>query len=196
MNDNDNPIVGYSALRLFDECYEYNEDACYIADSQESLESFLENASFNINDYRLDAIKLSDILDDYGCSYGEYAMEPEALKKFKQASNIKYTVEPYDDPFNSGEPALFIVHIDKKRHKSPDEFTIAEILDAFRIYDGEYKRDQIDAAINLKYEITPYLIRVYLPKGACGNTILRLFTNLQHYFDSAIKINDEELQIN
>jgi len=30
-------IIGYSAFRLFDECYEYNENACYIADSPESL---------------------------------------------------------------------------------------------------------------------------------------------------------------
>lgn len=160
MDNNDNPIIGYSAFILFDECYEYNEDACYIADSQESLKNFLENAMFDINDYRLDAIKLSDILEDYGCSYGEYAMEPEALKRFKQVSNIKYTVEPYDDPFNSGEPDLFIVNIDQMRNKFPDEFTIAEILDAFRVYDGVYKWDQADAAINLKDEIIPHLINV------------------------------------
>ena len=49
---------------------------------------------------------------------------------------------------------------------------------------------------NLNIEISPHLIRVYLPKGACGNTVLRLFSNLQHYFDSAIKLNDEKLRIN
>ena len=49
---------------------------------------------------------------------------------------------------------------------------------------------------NLNIEVSPNLIRVYLPKGACGNTILRLFSNLQHYYDSAIKLNDEKLQIN
>ncbi len=49
MNENDNPTIGYSALELFNECYEYNENACYIADSPESLNNFLENAGFNIN---------------------------------------------------------------------------------------------------------------------------------------------------
>lgn len=44
--------------------------------------------------------------------------------------------------------------------------------------------------INL--EITPSLIRAYLPKGACGNTILRLYVNLQHGFDSAIRLNGEK----
>ena len=160
MEKNDNPIIGYSAFILFDECYEYNENACYIADSEESLKNFLEDATFNINDYRFDAIKLSDIIHDYGCSCGEYAMEPEALKKFKQVSNVPYTVEPYDDPFNSGEPDLFIVNIDQEKNKGPEEFAIEDILESFRIYDGEYKRDQIEAAINLKQEITPYLIEI------------------------------------
>jgi len=37
MNNNDNPIIGYSAFILIDECYEYNENACYVADSPEAL---------------------------------------------------------------------------------------------------------------------------------------------------------------
>ena len=48
---------------------------------------------------------------------------------------------------------------------------------------------------SIDLEVTPCLIRVYLPKGSCGNTILRLYTNLQHYFDSAIRLNDEPLAI-
>lgn len=68
MENKDNPIIGYSAFTLFDECYEYNENACYIADSPESLKKFLKEAMFNINNYRIDTIKLNDIIDDYGCS--------------------------------------------------------------------------------------------------------------------------------
>jgi len=44
-------------------------------------------------------------------------------------------------------------------------------------------------------EVSPFLIRIYLPKGSCGNTVLRLYANLQHYFDSATKLNGEPLQI-
>lgn len=47
--------------------------------------------------------------------------------------------------------------------------------------------------INL--EIADHLIRIYLPKGSCGNTILRLYTNLQHYYDSNIELNEEPLQV-
>jgi len=44
-------------------------------------------------------------------------------------------------------------------------------------------------SINL--EIMPSLIRVYIPRGGCGNTVLRLWVNLQHSFDSEVKLNEE-----
>jgi hypothetical protein len=37
---------------------------------------------------------------------------------------------------------------------------ITEILEAFKLFDGHYKREQIDAAIELKEEITPFLIEI------------------------------------
>ena len=160
MENNDNPIIGYSAFILYEECYEYNENACFLADSPESLKEFLKDASFNINDYRIDPIRLSDIIDDYGCSCGEFAMEPEALKRFEQVPDMKYTVEPFDDLFSDGEPDLFVINIKKKKKDNNDDFTIPEILESFNTYDGIYKREQIDAAINMKDEITPHLIKI------------------------------------
>jgi hypothetical protein len=38
----------------------------------------------------------------------------------------------------------------------------------------------------ITFEITPEFMRVYLPDGSCGNTIIRLYTNLQHYYDSLV----------
>jgi hypothetical protein len=160
MNTNDNPTIGYSALELLNECYEYNENACYIADSPESLNNFLENAGFNINDYRIDTITLNDILDDFGCSAGEYAMEPEALKRFEQISGVPYTVKPFDNSFDASAPELFVVRVKQRINKKAEEFTIPEILDSFRILDGTYKREQIDAAIMFKQVIIPYLIKI------------------------------------
>jgi hypothetical protein len=40
------------------------------------------------------------------------------------------------------------------------EIRISDILESFKILDGIYKRQQIDAAIELKEEITPYLIEI------------------------------------
>lgn len=37
---------------------------------------------------------------------------------------------------------------------------ITEIIEAFKIFDGIYKREQVDAAIELKEEITPFLIEI------------------------------------
>ena len=37
---------------------------------------------------------------------------------------------------------------------------VSEILASFEMYDGKYKREQIDAAISLKEEITPHLIEI------------------------------------
>ena len=45
-------------------------------------------------------------------------------------------------------------------HDSIADKPISEILEAFRIYDGVYKREAVDAAIARKEEITPYLIAV------------------------------------
>lgn len=38
----------------------------------------------------------------------------------------------------------------------------------------------------ITFEVAPDFIRVYLPEGSCGNTIVRLYTNLQHYYDSQV----------
>mgnify|MGYP006295915079 CR=1 FL=1 len=45
-------------------------------------------------------------------------------------------------------------------HDSITDKPISEILEAFRIFDGAYKREAIDAAIARKEEITPYLITI------------------------------------
>ena len=44
----------------------------------------------------------------------------------------------------------------------------------------------------MNFEVTPEWIRVYLPQGGCGNTVLRLFTNLQHHYDSMVSAHDED----
>lgn len=44
----------------------------------------------------------------------------------------------------------------------------------------------------MNFEVTPEWMRVYLPAGGCGNTVLRLFTNLQHHYDSMVSAHDED----
>ncbi|MGB8991707.1 MAG: hypothetical protein WCD80_06595 [Desulfobaccales bacterium] len=40
------------------------------------------------------------------------------------------------------------------------------------------------------FEISPDFIRIYLPSGSCGNSIIRFYTNMQHHYDSLIKALD------
>lgn len=42
----------------------------------------------------------------------------------------------------------------------------------------------------IDFELTPEFMRIYLPLGSCGNSVLRIFTNLQHYYDSLVEARD------
>ena len=44
----------------------------------------------------------------------------------------------------------------------------------------------LHVANRITFEVAPDFIRVYLPDGTCGNPIVRLYTNLQHYYDSQV----------
>jgi hypothetical protein len=56
--------------------------------------------------------------------------------------------------------------------------------------------DAVDLHVGqrLRMEIGQTWMRVHLERGACGNTVARLVSNLQHRFDSALSLVDPELQ--
>jgi hypothetical protein len=161
-------LIGYSAFKIFDDCYEYNENACYIADTPVSLKEFLDGAMLSVDDYRIESVYISDILNDFGYSSGEYALEPKALEKFERAAKeleITYTVEPYEENLNNEkQPDLFVVNLVEKKKTSQisRENKIDDILKSFEIFDGVYKREQVDVAIGRKDEITPFLIDILM----------------------------------
>jgi len=45
----------------------------------------------------------------------------------------------------------------------------------------------LHSSSRLDIEVCPEFMRLYLPEGACGNTIVRLYTNLKHHYDSRLK---------
>ena len=45
----------------------------------------------------------------------------------------------------------------------------------------------------LRFDVAAEWMRVYLFEGGCGNTVARLAANLQHHFDGALSIGDQEL---
>jgi hypothetical protein len=110
-------VIGYSGFDLLEECYEYNEDACYIADSVESAESFVEDSLGGTEDARIDAVTIAEIMNDYGASEGEFAMEPAAFRRFSAiaaANGIQFRAAPYDD-----DETLMVVEVEGVT--SPDD---------------------------------------------------------------------------
>lgn len=96
------------------------------------------------------------------------------------------TVIEFTDPLQNIE--AFLKHVVNAR-------------DPFRLWghtrqlqDEYYKVDGVDMHNGDKFsiEIAPEWLRLYLYEGACGNTALRIFTNLQHYYDPSAElvIND------
>ena len=80
MTTNENePVIGYSGFDEFEECFEYNEDACFIAGTEAAADRFMQDA-FTMPDYRIVAVTLSQIMSDYGCSGGEFAMEKRSVQ--------------------------------------------------------------------------------------------------------------------
>ena len=86
MTERNEPIIGYSGFGVFEECYEYNENACYIADTEASAHRFMRVAVFG-EEYRIEPVTLSRIMDDYGYSLGEFAMEREAFARFRAGAS-------------------------------------------------------------------------------------------------------------
>lgn len=77
-----------------------------------------------------------------------------------------------------------------------DLFTSRLLSSKFRLWglksviqDNLYQISAVDLHTGDPFdlELSNNLLRVYLPKGSCGNVVLRLIVNLQHYFDSNTK---------
>lgn len=64
------------------------------------------------------------------------------------------------------------------------------------VVDGDVAEvDAVDLHVGqrLRIDIGHQWMRVYLERGACGNTVARLVSNLQHRFDSGLALTDPKL---
>jgi len=102
-------ILGYSGFILFEECYEYNEDACYIAESKESATQFMIDVGYNKSDFRIDKISMVHLINDFGCSSGEYAMEQLVFEKFEKGADERGLKFKYENFYL--DPNLKIVYL-------------------------------------------------------------------------------------
>jgi len=115
--DDRTSLIGYSVFDTGQECYEYNENACFIGSTRQAAQEFLEVACMDPRDGRVDAVCWDDLLRDYGCSGGEYAMEAEAFARFQSLAeehNVSFESEAYE-----GDDSLMVVEIER-RFLTPD----------------------------------------------------------------------------
>jgi len=112
-----NTVIGYSGLDLFEECYGYSEDACFIGDSRAAAHRFMEDSLMGRGDFRIDAVTIDEIMNDFGSSCGEFAMESEAFRRFADIAainGIRFEATPFD-----GDESLMVVEVEEARY--PDE---------------------------------------------------------------------------
>ncbi len=105
-------LIGYSVFDKHEECYEYNEDACYVAATRELADAFREACCVSPNAARINTVMWDDLLQDFGCSGGEYAMEAAAFARFRTLAGehqVLFTAEPYD-----GDDSLMVVSIEHR----------------------------------------------------------------------------------
>ena len=106
-----NDVLGYACFELFEEVYAYAENSCYLADSKASADEFMRNAGVG-EEYRVEAVTLSRIMDDFGASCGDYVMEPEVWKRF-QAAARQAAVE-YESYADKRLPLMYVIVHDAK----------------------------------------------------------------------------------
>jgi hypothetical protein len=90
MTEHKEAIIGYSGFELLEECYGYNENAYYVADTEASAHRFVQDATLD-GQYRIEPVTLFRIMDGFGGSFGEFAMERQA---FAWCTGTAYMAHP------------------------------------------------------------------------------------------------------
>jgi hypothetical protein len=91
--------VGYSIFDSFEDCFDYNENACFIASTRAKAIEFAESAFGDMRGRRIVDVSFADVMNDFGVSCGEYAMELDAFHRFKRVADLNgrtIYAKPYD----------------------------------------------------------------------------------------------------
>ena len=114
LNDAKDYFIGFSAYDKYRQLYEYVENSCFIADSFETYQVFIESCWVPSENYQPMRISFSEMLDDFGVSMWRYAIESLAFNRFKTAAEIRavqYEVKPYWTDSKEDADSLFALRI-------------------------------------------------------------------------------------
>jgi hypothetical protein len=168
----------------------------------------------NEESFSLDEIKWDGKITARGTSFQShinlvnniYRSYADRVRGFEERFSLRYGAEAANGGRTamSGEP----LNITFSRPIADLEKFLSSVFagtDPFRLWGtpvslgrNYYRVTALDLHVTnrITFEIAPDFMRVYLPDGSCGNTIIRLYTNLQHYYDSQVVLSaggDEEL---
>jgi hypothetical protein len=158
----------------------------------------------NSDKFTLDDIKYNGKITARGTSFeshltlthGLYKKYSKEIKRIERSYSIRHKVDQKGHTIEGHPINLFFL----SGIKNIDEF-LKHVFDCafpFKLWgapvglaEGYYRVKAVDLHVGslVDFEITPEFIRVYLPAGACGNTISRLYTNFQHYYDAKVRIS-------
>lgn len=184
-----------------------------ILDNQEELKSFLSLSSVGIkreisDSYVLERITHAGRVTTSGGN--SIQLHLDTIQEIKQRyADLLYRIEEhhrisYESREHgtgiSGSPLVIQLEneIDDVGQFIDGIFTATNPL---RLWGASTKLDEqyhkvkgVDLHNNDKFtmEVTPSWIRLYLSEGACGNTALRIYANLQRYYDSEAEMEVQE----
>lgn len=146
-------------------------DGAFTTRGGSNIELHIETVNQIKEDYRtvLDAVESNHLLGGSNRKRGVRAEGSPVIIEF--AESVENIAAFLEHVVNARDPFRLWGHIEE-------------------LQDGYYKVDGVDMHNGDKFsmEMTSEWIRLYLYDGACGNTALRIFTNLQHFYDPSASL--------
>lgn len=160
-----------------------------------------EDAPFSVDDIKFDGkvtARGSSFDSHQALVTSVYRAYEEQIRRIERDYALRVSGSNGDSVF-SGAPINFYFErgISNLRRFCKLMFSSAE---PFRLWGtptwmtGDYCRMEIvdlHIGCNLTAEISRDWMRLYVPEGTCGNSVLRIYTNLQHYYDSRVRVENE-----
>jgi hypothetical protein len=101
-------FVGYSALDRDEDCFEYEEDSCYVADSLTAINAYIQGASLPLRRYLMTPVSFEDLQTEFAGT-NRFAFEPAAFARMKQFAHERGVSFEIDEDYDEDEQVHFIV---------------------------------------------------------------------------------------
>lgn len=156
--------------------------------------------------FSLSDVKYDGKVTGRGTSFGIYnGLLTDVLKRYSTAIRSAEATFKLHWEAEGGRPKLFgqpfYINLGEEGVTNLEHFCakVFSGTEPFRLMGLPVRRNTnfytvsaVDLHVNqrIDFEVSRKTLSVFLPSRACGNSLLRLYTNLQHYFSSDVKAID------